>query len=84
MLLVHGVPNYFLKLVLVLRICSFFSSARPINDYPKFGYENQDKFFQGISMFNSSIIGWNGHTENGSTVGDIEGNLIFKPTNSFK
>lgn len=58
---------------LVLKICSFYGSTRPVNDYPEFGYENQDKFFQGISMFNSSIVGWNGHTENGSTIGNVEG-----------
>ena len=32
------------------------------------GYKNGYKFFRGASLYNSSLIGWSGHTENGKIV----------------
>ena len=37
------------------------------------GYKDLSDFFYGISMFNDPIVGWAGHTKNGSTIGSVEG-----------
>ena len=38
-----------------------------------FGYNDLYAFFNGESMFNSSIIGWSGHKRNGLTFESVEG-----------
>ena len=40
------------------------------------GYRNIRQYFMGASLWNTSIIGWSGHTENGYTLGSVEGDLI--------
>ena len=37
------------------------------------GYTNDWDYFLGRSKFNSTVYGWNGHAENGSTIGSVEG-----------
>ena len=39
----------------------------------QFGYESITEYFSGRSSFNSSIIGWGGHSEDGGTIKDPEG-----------
>ena len=49
------------------------------------GYVNNVEFFGGISRFskNKTVVGWNGHTENGSTIGPLEGiTLVIETTES--
>ena len=41
--------------------------------YTDLGYTNEFQFFMGKSSYNNTLYGWNGHTPNGSTVGDFEG-----------
>ena len=41
--------------------------------FREFGYNDSYAFFNGESRFNSSIIGWSGHTMNGSTFESVEG-----------
>ena len=41
--------------------------------YQKVGYHNDVDFFKGKSMFNDSLYGWSGHTENGSTFSNVQG-----------
>ena len=41
--------------------------------YEKLGYRNDFNFFIGRSRHNRSLFGWNGHTEDGSTLGGVEG-----------
>ena len=41
------------------------------------GYRDLYDFFKGKSKFNNSIVGWSGHTENGSTIGSVEGNIYY-------
>ena len=38
------------------------------------GYHRSFKFFMGQSMYNYSLIGWSGHTKNGSILGSSQGN----------
>ena len=40
------------------------------------GYKHEWDFFYGRSRFNSSIIGWAGHAENGSTLRTVEGIIV--------
>ena len=37
------------------------------------GYRNEIPFFSGRSKFSVNVFGWNGHTENGSTIGAVSG-----------
>ena len=41
--------------------------------YTDLGYTNEFQFFMGKSSYNNTLFGWNGHTPNGSTVGDVQG-----------
>ena len=55
---------------LLTRVC-----IRPGFDMPalwKAGYHSTDGFFSGKSRFNSSVIGWAGHTKDGEVVGKVE------------
>ena len=36
------------------------------------GYNSTDSYFTGKSRFNSSVIGWAGHTEDGNVLGKVE------------
>ena len=42
--------------------------------YNEVGYSDVWTYFYGMSKFNSSIIGWAGHKEDGSTFGSVKGN----------
>ena len=46
--------------------------------YQKVGYYYDVDFFKGKSMFNDTIYGWSGHTENGSTISNVQGNIKCK------
>ena len=41
--------------------------------YKKLGYEDDYHFFLRRSKYNKSHYGWNGHTEDGATIGTTEG-----------
>ena len=48
------------------------------NENEKFqalGYENVHSFYQGQSRHNKSLYGWSGHTEEGLTMMNAEGNI---------
>ena len=51
--------------------------------YTDHGYTHDFAFFNGESSYNSSLIGWNGHTQNGSTIGPLRG-LNFIRFNLYK
>ena len=48
-----------------------------LDRYRDVGYLNYRYFFKGKSMYNSSLHGWSGHTENGSTIASVEGNSLL-------
>ena len=50
--------------------------------YKRVGYSDNNDFFKGRSMFNSSLYGWCGHTVNGSIIASVQGklSLISKET----
>ena len=47
--------------------------SNSLDRYRDVGYLNYRYFFKGKSMYNSSLHGWSGHTENGSTIASVEG-----------
>ena len=47
--------------------------------YTNVGYESDVAFFKGKSMYNESLYGWSGHTKNGSTISNVEGNVLSIP-----
>ena len=53
------------------RVCA--EEAKQVIDYEKYGYHDQLEYFRGRSKYNKTIIGWAGHSENGSTIGTVEG-----------
>ena len=60
-----------------LLICAYQlqnESAR----YEKVGYPDNIYFYYGTSKYNTSLLGWHGHTENGSSIGSVEGMLMEK------
>lgn len=43
------------------------------------GYENERGFFEGRSIFNRSMVGWNGHVENSTKmIGKVQGMLFIQ------
>ena len=55
------------------------SNDKGLEKMNQFGYLDEWYFFSGVSKFNDSIIGWAGHSKNGSIYETAEGrqNLIF-------
>ena len=43
------------------------------NRFKNYGYLYDQRLFRGDSAFNRTIVGWNGHMENGSTIMSIGG-----------
>ena len=44
--------------------------------YTNVGYESDVAFFKGKSMYNESLYGWSGHTDNGSIISNVEGIVL--------
>ena len=58
---------------IIFKLCALKFKNDPYEHYKKVGYEDMLDFFKGKSMYNKSVIGWNGFHENGSTIGSVEG-----------
>ena len=57
---------------LSLKVC-VSEISNSFHRYSNLGYKNDFQFFYGKSAFNKSLIGWAGHTKDGSKVGEISG-----------
>ena len=59
---------------ILFKICGkeIYNSSRIIKEY---GYEDEWSFFAGTSKFFKSIAGWQGHTENRSTLAPLRGKI---------
>ena len=58
----------------VFKVCANEANISAANEkITEIGYTDLWKLFLGESMYNDSIYGWAGHTENGSTTGSVEG-----------
>ena len=51
--------------------------------YTSIGYKNDYDFYLGRSVYNNSLFGWNGHLQNGSTVGTVEGRFSMNKSFTF-
>ena len=60
-----------MKFPLSFKICA--EGDRELKLYDKLGYDNKKEFIRGRSKHNDSIIGWAGHTRDGSTFGTVKG-----------
>jgi hypothetical protein len=61
------------------KIC--FKPGLNITKAKKFGYESVSRYFKGCSMYNESVIGWAGHTEDGAVLSTPEGRQKQKTKN---
>ena len=61
-----------------IKICATEDRERNINRHNVLGYKKNVQFFVGKSMFNESLIGWSGHTKEGSILGSTQGMLMHK------
>ena len=61
---------------LSFRICLNYRFE--IERYRDLGYDSRYDFYLGKSMYNKSLVGWNGHTKTGSTIGTTNGKKIVK------
>ena len=52
--------------------------ANSTRRYSQVGYSDAWTFFYGQSKFDSSVYGWAGHRENGSTFGSAQGKNYFR------
>lgn len=60
-----------------IKLCALEDGESDSMRHNTSGYEKNFRFFLGQSMFNKSLIGWGGHTEDGSFLGSVRGkNLI--------
>ena len=41
--------------------------------YKRIGYADEYEFFMGKSMFEENVVGWGGHSQNGSSLYHIQG-----------
>ena len=53
------------------RICAY-DLRSATHKYENVGYRHAYDFFRGRSMYNRSLVGWGGHTKNGSYIGSVE------------
>ena len=61
----------------LFRICVNEANLTEANEkFHDVGYTDLWKFFHGESMYNDSFYGWAGHTENGTTMGSVEGGIL--------
>ena len=68
-----------IKFPLAFKLC--VSSENDVDEfanYQKFGYTSSYNFFRGVSLFNESMRGWNGHTRNHSILGSVKGQYKIK------
>ena len=56
-----------------LKIC--IADANNNEKFQKLGYADLYSLFIGQSMFNKSLVGWNGHTQNFSTLMSVRGKM---------
>ena len=61
---------------LFIQVC--VSEIKRTDMFTQLGYDHEFDFYFGKSAYNDSLFGWNGHLQNGSTIGTVEGIQCFK------
>ena len=59
----------------LFKIC--IKPAFDIEELKKAGYSSIWSYFMGRSMYNGSVFGWGGHTQDGGTMGSVEGRVKY-------
>ena len=59
---------------LIFKLCAHEKTTKTSRTYRKLGYKNAYDFYAGTSVYNISIVGWNGHGRNESTLATTKGN----------
>ena len=59
---------------ILFRIC-LFENKDKAERFAKYGYKDINGYFLGVNKYNSSIVGWKGHSINGSAAWSVEGNV---------
>ena len=62
---------------IIIKLCIESEDERSNEFFENLGYEDITEFYWGLSRYNSSIFGWNGHTINGTTLGPTEGLIMI-------
>ena len=62
---------------ITFRICAY-DLKDTVSRYKSFGYAHYGDYFRGRSMFNDTLYGWAGHDQNGSVLGNVEGEMMSK------
>ena len=61
---------------ITFKLCAIEDRFSDYQRHNSVGYSRRHKFFlAGQSMFNKSLLGWMGHTVDGSTLGSVEGSI---------
>ena len=59
---------------LIFKVC--LSNKYDFDNSKAWGYQLKLAFFEGKSRYNNSIYGWSGHSEDGNSLGNVEGKNI--------
>ena len=60
---------------MTFRLC-VFELRDTVSRYQQFGYAHYNDYFRGQSMYNKTLYGWAGHDQNGSVLGNVEGEML--------
>ena len=63
-----------IKFPMLLQVC-LVENKEDKARFQRLGYLDDYGYYQGQSVYNSSLFGWAGHTLNGSTMRSVDGNL---------
>ena len=62
---------------LLFKLCFELSEVNDVLE--SLGYNGIWEFYEGRSMHNKNVYGWNGHTVAGNTLGSVEGRRLSIP-----
>ena len=69
---VYRSPLKDIEFPLIFKICAY--QIKNENErYKRAGYENYPAFYRGESMYNETLVGWGGHSQNFSNLGPVKG-----------
>ena len=73
---VYNVDLKDIEFPLVFKLC-VHDLLNPKKRFKDLGYGSFFAFYRGQSMYNHTLYGWSGHTENGSSLGSIKSRYFF-------
>ena len=73
---VYKSPLKDIEFPLVFKICAD-QNKNENERYRRVGYKNYGAFYRGRSMYNETLVGWGGHSENFTNIGTVEGKVLL-------